>query len=62
MAVEEINAKGGVNGVKLVLDIQDSGGKPETATAIAAGEPRVEAVVHRTNRGHIAILVHDAQS
>lgn len=34
MAVEEINAKGGVNGVKLVLDIQDSGGKPETATAI----------------------------
>lgn len=34
MAVEEINAKGGVNGMKLVLDIQDSGGKPETATAI----------------------------
>ena len=34
MAVEEINAKGGVNGTKLVLDIQDSGGKPETATAI----------------------------
>jgi branched-chain amino acid transport system substrate-binding protein len=34
MAAEEINAKGGVNGVKLVLDIQDSGGKPETATAI----------------------------
>lgn len=34
MAVEEINAKGGVNGVNLVLDIQDSGGKPETATAI----------------------------
>jgi branched-chain amino acid transport system substrate-binding protein len=31
MAVEEINAKGGV---KLALDIQDSGGKPETATAI----------------------------
>jgi len=34
MAVEEINAKGGVKGMKLVLDIQDSGGKPETATAI----------------------------
>ncbi len=34
MAIEEINAKGGVNGVKLALDIQDSGGKPETATAI----------------------------
>ena len=34
MAVEEINAKGGVKGVKLTLDIQDSGGKPETATAI----------------------------
>ncbi len=34
MAVEEINAKGGVKGVKLALDIQDSGGKPETATAI----------------------------
>lgn len=34
MAIAEINAKGGVNGVKLALDIQDSGGKPETATAI----------------------------
>ena len=34
MAVEEINAKGGVKGAKLALDIQDSGGKPETATAI----------------------------
>ena len=34
MAVEEINGKGGVKGTKLVLDIQDSGGKPETATAI----------------------------
>src|SRR6266496_3064551 len=34
MAIEEINAKGGVNGTKLALDIQDSGGKPETATAI----------------------------
>jgi branched-chain amino acid transport system substrate-binding protein len=34
MAVNEINAKGGVKGTNLVLDIQDSGGKPETATAI----------------------------
>jgi branched-chain amino acid transport system substrate-binding protein len=34
MAVEEINAKGGVKGMKLALDIQDSGGKPETAAAI----------------------------
>ncbi len=34
MAVEEINAKGGVKGSKLALDIQDSGGKPETSTAI----------------------------
>jgi len=34
MAAEEINAKGGIKGTKLVLDIQDSGGKPETATAI----------------------------
>jgi len=34
MAAAEINAKGGVKGSKLVLDIQDSGGKPETATAI----------------------------
>ena len=34
MALDEINAKGGVKGTKLVLDIQDSGGKPETATAI----------------------------
>jgi branched-chain amino acid transport system substrate-binding protein len=34
MAVEEINAKGGAKGYNLVLDIQDSGAKPETATAI----------------------------
>jgi branched-chain amino acid transport system substrate-binding protein len=34
MAAEEINAKGGVKGAKLALDIQDSGGKPDTATAI----------------------------
>ncbi len=34
MAVSEINAKGGVKGHTLVLDIQDSGGKPETASAI----------------------------
>jgi branched-chain amino acid transport system substrate-binding protein len=34
MAAEEINAKGGVKGHKLVLDIQDSGSKPETAIAI----------------------------
>jgi branched-chain amino acid transport system substrate-binding protein len=34
MAAAEINAKGGVKGAKLVLDIQDSGGKPETSTAI----------------------------
>jgi branched-chain amino acid transport system substrate-binding protein len=34
MAAEEVNAKGGVKGRKLALDIQDSGGKPETSTAI----------------------------
>ncbi len=34
MAAEELNAQGGVKGRKLALDIQDSGGKPETATAI----------------------------
>jgi branched-chain amino acid transport system substrate-binding protein len=34
MAAEEINAKGGVKGHKLSFDIQDSGGKAETATAI----------------------------
>jgi branched-chain amino acid transport system substrate-binding protein len=34
MAAAEINAKGGVKGAKLVFDIQDSGGKPETSTAI----------------------------
>ncbi len=34
MAAEEINAKGGIKGERLVLDIQDSGGKPETASAI----------------------------
>lgn len=35
MAVDEINAKGGVKGHKLGLDIQDSGGKPEMSAAIA---------------------------
>lgn len=34
MATEEVNAKGGIKGRKLALDIQDSGGKPETATSI----------------------------
>ncbi len=34
MALEEINAAGGVKGTKLAFDIQDSGGKPDTATAI----------------------------
>ena len=34
LAVEEINAKGGVKGQKIILDIQDSGGKPEVATSI----------------------------
>ena len=33
MAAEEINAKGGVKGHKISFDIQDSGGKAETATA-----------------------------
>lgn len=31
IAVEEINAAGGVNGMKLALDFQDSQGKPEAA-------------------------------
>lgn len=34
MAADEINAKGGVKGTKLAFDIQDSGGKPDTASAI----------------------------
>lgn len=34
LAVEEINAKGGVKGQKILLDIQDSGGRPEVATSI----------------------------
>ncbi len=34
MAVEEINAKGGVKGKKLALSFEDSSGKPETARAI----------------------------
>ena len=34
MAADEINAKGGAKGMKLVFDIQDSGGKPDTAMAI----------------------------
>jgi branched-chain amino acid transport system substrate-binding protein len=34
MAVEEINAKGGVKGKKIVLSFEDSSGKPETARAI----------------------------
>jgi branched-chain amino acid transport system substrate-binding protein len=34
MAADEINAKGGAKSTKLVFDVQDSGGKPDTATAI----------------------------
>jgi branched-chain amino acid transport system substrate-binding protein len=34
MAIAEVNTKGGVKGMKLALDIQDSGGKPETASAM----------------------------
>jgi branched-chain amino acid transport system substrate-binding protein len=34
MAAEEINAKGGIKGKKLVLSFEDSSGKPETARAI----------------------------
>jgi branched-chain amino acid transport system substrate-binding protein len=34
MAVEEINAKGGVKGKKIALSFEDSTGKPETARAI----------------------------
>ncbi len=34
MGAEEINAKGGIKGKKLVLSFEDSSGKPETARAI----------------------------
>ncbi|OGW36457.1 MAG: ABC transporter substrate-binding protein [Nitrospirae bacterium GWD2_57_9] len=34
MAAEEINAKGGIKGKKLMLSFEDSSGKPETARAI----------------------------
>jgi branched-chain amino acid transport system substrate-binding protein len=34
MAAEEINARGGVKGKKIVLSFEDSSGKPETARAI----------------------------
>ena len=34
IAVEEINAKGGVKGKKIALSFEDSSGKPETARAI----------------------------
>jgi branched-chain amino acid transport system substrate-binding protein len=34
MAAEEINAKGGIKGKRLVLSFEDSSGKPETARAI----------------------------
>jgi branched-chain amino acid transport system substrate-binding protein len=34
IAAEEINAKGGVKGKKIVLSFEDSSGKPETARAI----------------------------
>ena len=33
LAVDEINAAGGVNGLKLALDFQDSQGKPEAAVS-----------------------------
>ncbi len=35
IAAEEINAAGGIRGMQVVLDIQDSQGKPEIARAIA---------------------------
>ncbi len=34
LAAEELNAKGGIKGKKLVLSFEDSSGKPETARAI----------------------------
>src|SRR5512146_3249115 len=34
MAAEEINARGGIKGKKLILSFEDSSGKPETARAI----------------------------
>ena len=35
MAMEEINAKGGIKGQKIVLRFEDSQGKPEVARSIA---------------------------
>ncbi len=44
----------GVDVRVLIIDDASPDGSGETARAIAAGDPRVEAVVHPTNRGHIA--------
>jgi branched-chain amino acid transport system substrate-binding protein len=54
MLVEEINAKGGVNGHKLVLLIKDSGGNPEKAISFAKQlieEEKVFAIIGPSTSG-----------
>jgi branched-chain amino acid transport system substrate-binding protein len=54
MLVEEINAKGGVNGHKLVLLIKDSGGNPEKAISFAKQlieEDKVFAIIGPSTSG-----------
>jgi branched-chain amino acid transport system substrate-binding protein len=54
MLVEEINAKGGINGQKLVLLIKDSGGNPEKAISFAKQlieEDKVFAIIGPSTSG-----------
>ncbi|MFC7491313.1 MULTISPECIES: glycosyltransferase family 2 protein [unclassified Knoellia] len=49
-----LDAQPGVDVKVLIIDDASPDGSGEIATAIATADPRVEAVVHPTNRGHIA--------
>lgn len=52
LAVEEINAAGGIAGKKVVIDFYDDEGKPESAAAVAqriAADPAVVAVIGHIN-------------
>lgn len=52
LAVEEINASGGINGKTLVVDIYDDEGRPEGAAAVAqriASDPDVIGVIGHIN-------------
>lgn len=65
MAVEEINAAGGVLGQPVQLFHQDDGTKPETARSAAAtlvSQNRVDAIVGATGSGQCATVIEVARA